>query len=241
MAPPHSTTSLPLIMSIPQANVNSPLRGVNSTVTGSLSGSLRSILYSLITTSFAQVASVFRTKVTLAGAPALSLRLGGSKPLSVTSTVAVCVSFCSVASAAARDAAPGCLIDTQQLCAAPQQLCALALQQFCAAPNAAADIAIAATSSVMDAIIVFLYIVFLLIDFRFMIELLNFTRVAAAFSIPHTTANRHRDGAKDEGRQREHLRYGRKPDVEDGNHKHPQHRACVHSANARAAAPRLSR
>src|SRR6266540_1427669 len=200
MAPPHSTTSLPLIMSIPQANVNSPLRGVNSTVTGSLSGSLRSILYSLITTSFAQVASVFRTKVTLAGAPALSLRLGGSKPLSVTSTVAVCVSFCSVASAAAPDAAPGCLIDTQQLCA-------LALQQFCAAPNAAADSAMAATSSVMDAIIVFLYIVFLLIDFRFMIELLNFTRVAAAFSIPHTTANRHRDGAKDEGRQREHLRY----------------------------------
>src|SRR6266545_2481011 len=210
MAPPHSTTSLPLIMSIPQANVNSPLRGVNSTVTGSLSGSLRSILYSLITTSFAQVASVFRTKVTLAGAPALSLRLGGSKPLSVTSTVAVCVSFCSVASAAAPDAAPGCLIDTQQLCAAP---------------NAAADSAMAATSSVMDAIIVFLYIVFLLIDFRFMIELLNFTRVAAAFSIPHTTANRHRDGAKDEGRQREHLRYGRKPDVEDGNHQHPR-RVC---------------
>src|SRR6266511_3049044 len=221
MAPPHSTTSLPLIMSIPQANVNSPLRGVNSTVTGSLSGSLRSILYSLITTSFAQVASVFRTKVTLAGAPALSLRLGGSKPLSVTSTVAVCVSFCSVASAAAPDAAPGCLIDTQQLCAAPQhfaaaqQFCALALQQFCAAPNAAADSAMAATSSVMDAIIVFLYIVFLLIDFRFMIELLNFTRVAAAFSIPHTTANRHR----------EHLRYGRKPDVEDGNHQHPR-RVC---------------
>jgi hypothetical protein len=43
-------------------NVNSPLRGANSIVTASLSRSLRSILYSLITTSLAQVASVFRTK-----------------------------------------------------------------------------------------------------------------------------------------------------------------------------------
>src|SRR5262245_36151557 len=137
MAPPHSTISLPLIMSIPQAKANSPLRGVNSTVTGSLSGSLRLMLYSLITTSLAQVSSVFRTKVNLAGAPALSLRLEGSKPLSVTSTVAVCAWFCSVASTAAPDVAPGCLIDTQQFCSAPQQFaaaqqfCALALQQSC--------------------------------------------------------------------------------------------------------------
>src|SRR5262245_31847286 len=197
MATPHSTINLPLIISIPQAKLNSPLCGVNSTVNGSLSGSLRLILYSLMTTSLAQVSSVFRTKVTLAGAPALSLRLEGSKPLSVTSTVAVCASFCSAASAAAPDVAPGCIIDTRQFCAAPQQFaaaqrfcavsqqfCAVsqqfcaaaqqplaAAQQFCAAPNAAADSAIAATSSVMVAIIVFLYIVFLLIDFRFMIEL----------------------------------------------------------------------
>src|SRR6266508_4900010 len=180
MVPPYSTISLPLIMSIPQAKVNSPLRGVNSTVTGSLSGSLRSILYSLITTSLAQVSSVFRTKVTLAGAPAFSLRLEGSKPLPVTSTVAVCVSFCIVASVAASGAAPGCFIALQQFCAAPQQsftalqqFCALALQQFCAAPIANAGSAMAATSSVMVAIIVFLYIVFLLIDFRFMIKLSN--------------------------------------------------------------------
>src|SRR5215813_14923920 len=65
MAPPHFTASLPLIMPIPRAKLNSPLRDVNSTVTGSLSGSLRSILYSLITTSLAQVSSVFRTKVTI--------------------------------------------------------------------------------------------------------------------------------------------------------------------------------
>jgi hypothetical protein len=34
MALPHSIINLPLIMSIPQPKVNSPLRGVKSTVTG---------------------------------------------------------------------------------------------------------------------------------------------------------------------------------------------------------------
>src|SRR5262249_41427023 len=132
MAPPYSTISLPLVMSLPQAKANSPLRGVNSTVTGSLSGSLRLILYSLMTTSLAQVSSVFRTKVTLAGAPALSLRLEGSKPLSVTSTVAVCASFCSAASAVASGAAPGCFIALQQSCFALQHSC-FALQHSCSA------------------------------------------------------------------------------------------------------------
>jgi hypothetical protein len=45
-------------------------------VTASLSGSLRLILYSFITTSLAQVSSVFRTKVTLAGALARTLVSG---------------------------------------------------------------------------------------------------------------------------------------------------------------------
>jgi hypothetical protein len=40
--------------------------------------------------------------------------------------------------------------------------------------------------------------------------------------VPRIAVMRHRDGAKDEWRKREHLRYGRKPDVEDGNHRHPR-------------------
>jgi len=95
--PRYSTISLPLIMFIPQAKVNSPLRGVNSIVTGSLSGSFRSIPYSLITTSLAQVPSVLRVKVTLAGVSALSLRLFGSKPLPVISMAAVCSPLCCAA------------------------------------------------------------------------------------------------------------------------------------------------
>src|SRR5215510_8120344 len=114
-------------MFIPQAKLNSPLRGVNSTVTGSFSGSLRSMLYSLITTSLAQVSSVFRTKVSLAGASALSLRLEGWKPSPLTSTVAVCAPFCSNADSAV---AVGCLFAAQQSCGGLQQLCA-GLQQSC--------------------------------------------------------------------------------------------------------------
>jgi hypothetical protein len=49
-------------------------------------------------------------EVTLASAPALSLKLNGSKPLPVTSTVAVCASFCGVASAAGSGAAPDCFL-----------------------------------------------------------------------------------------------------------------------------------
>ncbi len=67
----------------------------------------------------------------------------------------------------------------------------------------------------MVVMIVFLYIVFLLIDFRFMIELSNFAR-ADAFPISHAAAMRHCDGAKDEGRQREHLRYGSKSMLKTG-------------------------
>src|SRR5215475_9253190 len=110
-------------MSIPQAKMNSPLRGVNSTVTGSLSGSLRSMLYSLITTSFAQVSSVFRTKVTLAGTAALSLRVEGWKPSPLTSMVAVCAPFRN-----ANPAAADRLIAAQQPCGGLQQFCA-GLQQ----------------------------------------------------------------------------------------------------------------
>jgi hypothetical protein len=56
---------------------------------------------------------------------------------------------------------------------------------------------------------------FLLIDFRFMIESLNFAR-ADTFPISHAAAMRHRDGAKDEGWQREHLRYGSKSMLKAG-------------------------
>src|SRR5215468_2351919 len=201
-------------MSIPQAKMNSPLRGVNSTVTGSLSGSLRSMLYSLITTSLAQVSSVFRTKVTLAGTPALSLRLEGWKPSPLTSTVAVCPPFCNADSAAA-----DCLFAAQQACGGLQQFCAglqqscgglqhslaglqqscAPLQQSCAGLNANAVRATAATSSAMAAIIVFLFKVFLLIvhDSN---NAQNFTRVAAAIPSSHT-ASRCRVGVKDEGPQ----------------------------------------
>src|SRR5262245_59962985 len=44
-------------MFIPQAKLNSPLRALNSTVTGSFNGSLRSMPYSLITTSLLSHAS----------------------------------------------------------------------------------------------------------------------------------------------------------------------------------------
>jgi hypothetical protein len=56
---------------------------------------------------------------------------------------------------------------------------------------------------------------FLLIDFRFMIESLNFAR-ADTFPISHAAAMRHRDGAKNEGWQREHLRYGSKSILKTG-------------------------
>src|SRR5215471_8740264 len=220
MAIPHSTINLPLIMSIPQAKLNSPLCGVNSTVTGSLSGSLRSMLYSLITTSLAQVSSVFRTKVTLAGTPALSLRLEGWKPSPLTSTVAVCAPFCNA------DLAADCLFAAQQACGGLQQFCAglqqscaplqqscaglqhslaglqqscAPLQQSCAGLNANAVRATAATSSAMAAIIVFLFKVFLLIV-HVSNNAQNFTRVAAAIPSSHT-ATRCRVGVKDEGPQ----------------------------------------
>src|SRR5215510_8115122 len=181
-------------MFIPQAKLNSPLRGVNSTVTGSFSGSLRSMLYSLITTSLAQVSSVFRTKVTLAGTPALSLRLEGWKPSPLTSTVAVCAPFCNA------DSAADCLFAAQQACgglqhslAGLQQSCA-PLQQSCAGLNANAVRATAVTSSAMAAIIVFLFKVFLLIvhDSN---NAQNLTRVAAAIPSSHT-ATRCRVGVK---------------------------------------------
>jgi hypothetical protein len=134
-----------------------------------------------------------------------------------------------VASGAASGAAPGCFIALQQSCFALQQSrfslqqsgCALqhscsalqhscfALQHSCALANAAADSAMAATSGMMVLMIVFLYIVFLLIDFRFKIEL-SISARAAAFPLSHAAAMRHRDGAKNEGWQREHLRYGSK-------------------------------
>src|SRR5262249_18784150 len=202
-----------------QAKLNSPLRGVNSTVTGSLSGSLRSMLYSLITTSLVQVSSVFRTKVTLAGTPALSLRLEGPKPSLLTSMVAVCTPFCNADSAAVASS----LVATQQSCGGLQQFCAglqhscvplqhscaplqhscaglqqscAPLQQSCAAPNANAVSATATTNSATVAIIVFLFKVFLLIGFEFMINAQNFARVAA-FPIFYTVT-RFCDGANDE-------------------------------------------
>jgi hypothetical protein len=48
-----------------------------------------------------------------------------------------------------------------------------------------------------------------------MIELSDFAQ-AVAFPISHSTAMRHRDGAKDEGRRREHLRYGSKSILKTG-------------------------
>jgi len=39
---------------------------------------------------------------------------------------------------------------------------------------------------------------------------------AAAFPVSHAAAMRHRDGAIDEGRQREHLRYGSKSILKTG-------------------------
>jgi hypothetical protein len=45
---------------------------------------------------------------------------------------------------------------------------------------------------------------------------------------------RHSDGAKDEGRKREHLRYGRKPNFDYGNHRHPRRvRPSLHDVNRR--------
>src|SRR5262249_49385357 len=151
------------------------------------------ILYPLITTSLAQVSSVFRTKVTLAGAPALSLMVEGWKPSPLTSTVAVCTPFCNADSAAAASS----LVATQQSCGGLQQFCAglqhscvplqhscaglqhsraglqqscAPLQQSCAAPNANAVRATAMTNSATVAIIVFLFKALLLIGSEFMIS-----------------------------------------------------------------------
>src|SRR6266404_3965707 len=75
----HCTINCPRIMFMPQTKVNVPLLfGVKVTTTDWLSGNARLILKSGNTISFAQVASVVRTKVTRAGTPLRSLKATGS-------------------------------------------------------------------------------------------------------------------------------------------------------------------
>ena len=81
------------------------------------------------------------------GHAGFEFEIGRLEPLSVTSTVAVCASFCSAVSAAASGASPN-----------------------------ADDSAMAPTSSRMDTIMALLRIVFLFIDFEFVIRLSNFVQ-----------------------------------------------------------------